>query len=254
MKTTKNAYSKCSKFGDFDKQRNVPLVHEESSQDSQMKTTKNIVAYFDFDGTLTHKDTLIPFLIYTVGISRFILKIPRLLPVAILYLLNIISNEEAKERTLIILIRGYSFGQLEEKAKNFAELKLAKYIKPEVFNKLEYHFEHDHTIILVSANLAMYLRYFAKKHAIDAVIATEVEFNGGVCTGCLATRNCYGHEKVNRITDYLAQQKSGFMYSYGYGNSHGDYELLNYVDEAYFVDGDEISSWEPTTDKRQIKR
>jgi phosphatidylglycerophosphatase C len=217
--TTNNIYSKCS-------------------------STKNIVAYFDFDGTLTNKDTLIPFLIHVVGWCRFILKLPRLLPIAILYLLNIVSNEEAKDRTLIILISGYDFTVLNEKAKSFAELKLSRYIKPEVFSKLEYHFEHGHTIIIVSANLAIYLKHFALIHEIDDVIATEIEFKDQVCTGCLATNNCYGPEKVNRIVDYLHQQKISFTYSYGYGNSHGDHELLNYVDEGYFINGDQISSWE----------
>ena len=209
-------------------------------------TTKSIVAYFDFDGTLTNKDTLLPFLIHAIGWSKFILNLPRLLPVVILYLFNIISNEEAKDRALIILIRGYSFTVLDEKAKSFALLKLGKYLKPEIFSRLEYHFEHCHTIILVSANLALYLNHFARMHEIDDVIATEVEFVDQVCTGYLATHNCYGPEKVSRIKAYLAQRQISYTYSYGYGNSHGDNELLDYVDEGYFIDGEQMSSWEPT--------
>lgn len=210
--------------------------------DKQSNTNKKIVAYFDFDGTITTRDTLLPFLVYTVGYIKFILRLPLILPVILLYLTKVITNEIAKEKVLTILLKGKKENSIEKKAKGFASCSIDKYIKPEIFAKLEYHQEHNHTIILVSANLGIYLRYWAIRHRIDGVIATELDFYDGRFTGKLATRNCYGEEKVKRLVKYLDGNQN-FSYSYGYGNSRGDYELLNFVNEAYFINGGEIEPW-----------
>ena len=204
---------------------------------------KDIVAYFDFDGTITTRDTLVPFILYVVGYSRFILKLPVILIIIVAYLLKIINNEEAKERFLILMIKGISRNYLEKKAREFALLKLDKYINTNIYNKLEYHAEHKHSIIIVSANLAIYLRYWVKKHYLSGVIATEIDFNNNLATGKLKTKNCYGVEKVHRIRSYLQDNSKIYAYSYGYGNSRGDHELLDFVDEPYYIVGNFINDW-----------
>ena len=51
-------------------------------------------------------------------------------------------------------------------------------------------------LVLVSANLGVYLRYWARLHKLDYVIATELDINErNRITGRLQTRNCYGKEK-----------------------------------------------------------
>ncbi|MFN8770659.1 MAG: HAD-IB family hydrolase [Neisseriaceae bacterium] len=204
-----------------------------------------IIAYFDFDGTLTRHDTLIHFVIYVSGILKFLVNSPILLIIAILYFIRLISNEKAKELFLTIMIRGVKKQKIDILAKRFALSKLDKYIKPEIYTRLEYHLEHGHNVILVSANLAIYLHYWALKHHINGVIATEIEFDQhDIATGKLLTRNCYGEEKLKRIYDYLLSHKAEYIYSYGYGNSAGDYSLLKYVDEGYWIKGTDIISWE----------
>ena len=205
---------------------------------------KDIVAYFDFDGTITSHDTLIPFVLYVIGLPAFLFKLPQALIISFLYICKYIDNENAKQRFLTLTLRGRTHAQLELCAKNFALTKLDKYIKPEIYAKLEYHIEHWHRIILVSANLGIYLRYWVKKHNLIDVIATEIEFVDDIATGKLATRNCYGEQKIKRLMEYLAVKSLKFAYSYGYGNSAGDYALLKYVDEAYWVTDGSLISWE----------
>ena len=194
-----------------------------------------IIAYFDFDGTLSNKDTLLPFLIYCIGYIKFLGYLPRIIPVILLYVFKVINNQEAKERTLIITLKGLDEDTLIQKAKNFATTHLNKYLLPENYAKLEWHREHGHQIALVSANLAVYLRFFAQLHKIDYVIATEIELKDKVVTGKLATPNCYGEQKVLRIKEYLNKMNLSFDYAYGYGNSRGDHEMLLYVNEPYYV-------------------
>ena len=172
------------------------------------------------------------------------------MPTVVKYGLKIITNEEAKQRTLTILLKGYPKTLLEEKALMFAKTKLDNYIKPEIYNKLEYHLEHGHSVILVSANLSLYLNHWAKRHRLYSVIATEIGFQNDRCTGKLKTRNCYGEQKVIRLTEYLSKLKDKFLYSYGYGNSRGDHELLDFVDEGYWIDGVDITAWAEYRDNK----
>ncbi|MEN9391619.1 MAG: hypothetical protein RL017_917, partial [Pseudomonadota bacterium] len=181
--------------------------------------------------------------IYVVGYFKFCLKLYILFPVVILYLLRIINNEKAKQISIKCLFKNYSFAYLDVKAKKFANECLNKYIRPQIYSKLEYHLEHGHTVILVSANLAIYLRHWAQLQNIDDVIATEVTFANNICTGDLLTRNCYGKQKIYRINQYLKNKNCKFLYSFGYGNSRGDYELLIYVNEGYWVNNSGIIPW-----------
>jgi phosphatidylglycerophosphatase C len=211
-------------------------------QNNQIEN-KDIVAYFDFDGTITTKDTLIPYVLFVLGYFKFIIKLPCVIHIVIIYFLKLITNETAKEKFLTVMIKGLSRNLLETKAREFALIKLDKYINPNIYTRLEYHVEHKHPIIIVSANLAIYLRYWVKKHYLSGVIATEIEFNNNIATGKLKTRNCYGVEKVDRIKAHLNNYHKSYVYSYGYGNSKGDYEMLEYVNEPYYVTGDFINEW-----------
>lgn len=203
-----------------------------------------IIAYFDFDGTLSNRDTLAPFFIYCVGYLKFVTCLPRLIPIMFKYGLKLINNEQAKQRTLGVLLKGWDKAVLEAKAKSFAYTHLNKYLEPNIYAKLEWHREQGHCLALVSANLATYLRHFAKLHLIDYVIATEIEFIDNKVTGRLATPNCYGAQKVIRIKEFLYQNNLDFDYSYGYGNSTGDHEMLQYVDEAHYVVDDEFVEYD----------
>lgn len=77
-----------------------------------------IVAAFDFDGTITTSDSLRHFLLYLLGSRRFILTAIRSLPTLIAFKLGFIHNEEAKVRILNRVIRGWTRKSLRRKARN----------------------------------------------------------------------------------------------------------------------------------------
>lgn len=220
-----------------------------SNKDLSQINPNFIVVYFDFDGTLTRYDTLIPFLIFCVGLKEFLLKSPRLLMILINYVFKLIDNSTAKAAAIDILFKTKTHKFLLQQAKNFADHRLDRFLQANLFKKLEWHREMGHKIILVSANLAIYLRPWAFRHGLFDVIATELEVKHGILTGKLATSNCYAEHKVSRIKAYLQQKNLKFEYSYGYGNSRGDYEMLDYVIEGYFVTATKIISWSNYNDK-----
>ena len=59
------------------------------------------IAFFDFDGTITYKDSTINFIRFIKGNTKFFIGIFLLSPFLLLYKLNIISNNAIK----IIIIK-----------------------------------------------------------------------------------------------------------------------------------------------------
>ncbi|MDH5591609.1 MAG: HAD-IB family hydrolase, partial [Gammaproteobacteria bacterium] len=78
----------------------------------------------------------------------------------------------------------------------------------------------------------------AEKFGIQNLIATEPEISNGVYTGNVAGTPSYKEGKVERLNEWLADQKHTLKDSYFYSDSHNDLPLLNLVDNPVAVDPD----------------
>src|ERR1700744_5893322 len=78
------------------------------------------IAFFDFDGTITKRDTLLEFIRFTKG--RFRLGLGFLLnsPWLIAYKLKLISNQQAKERMLSHFFGDCPLDIFEDHCKRFS--------------------------------------------------------------------------------------------------------------------------------------
>ena len=76
---------------------------------------------FDFDGTLTTRDTLIEFTRYTYGKYWFFRAIMRHLHILILMKLHLYPNGKAKERFFNYLIRGLPVDIFDEICNEFVD-------------------------------------------------------------------------------------------------------------------------------------
>ena len=68
------------------------------------------LALFDFDGTLTSKDSLPDFIQYAVGKPTYYFGLLLLSPVLFSYLIGIIRNDVAKKKLIGRYFKGWSFG------------------------------------------------------------------------------------------------------------------------------------------------
>jgi len=84
------------------------------------------VAFFDFDGTLTRGDSLLPFLRMLVGPGRFYKNLARLSPVFVAYALKILDNGLAKEIVLRNYLSGMRLDELNDAGQKFATEVLPK--------------------------------------------------------------------------------------------------------------------------------
>lgn len=192
----------------------------------------SIVAAFDFDGTLTERDSLLPLLFYKEG-WRAWLKLAWLIPVFVQFLYGKISRQQTKERILTSFFKGMSIEELKQLSVAYVNENLDQLLKPEAIQRLKWHQDQGHRCILVSASLEVYLIPWAKRHGFHDVIASQLELNAsGQVTGRLLGLNCWGIEKKRRVLDLLGLKEQYELYVYG--DSQGDQELLACADYPYY--------------------
>lgn len=188
-------------------------------------------AFFDLDGTVTTRDTLIDFLIFSFEGWRVVAGFLILLPVIFLYKLKVIPNWKAKEIVFTYFFRDYSVNSFKRLCQNYAMNKLSGIIKKNALDRIYWHISKGHQVAIVSASIKDWIAPWCVTIGID-IIATEIEIKDGKLTGKFSTENCYGIEKVNRIHD-----KYGTLYNamvYAYGNSKGDEEMLQTADKPFY--------------------
>lgn len=200
---------------------------------SEAQINKPVVAAFDFDGTLTRGDTLLPFLLHALGATVVMRHAFALAPTLAGYGLGMIRNDIAKERVLTRCFSGADIGALRNQAARFAETELPGLIRSEAIRRLAWHKKQGHRCVVVSASLELYVQPWALKAGFDDVIASRLETVGeGRITGNLLGENCFGIEKVRRL-EALLGPRSGYTL-YAYGDSRGDRELLAAADHGYY--------------------
>ena len=192
-----------------------------------------VVAAFDFDGTITYRDTLFPFLFYVGGFVKTVGKLLWLSPMLAGYVMGIVSRQETKERVLTSFFQGMSLEKLRDYGKKFVEEKMPRLLKPEALQRLRWHQEQGHRCVLVTASVDAYVEPWAKQAGFDDIISSKIAVDSGsLITGKLAGNNCWGVEKTRRLEALLGPRDRYCLYAYG--DSRGDLEMLAFADYTYY--------------------
>jgi HAD superfamily hydrolase (TIGR01490 family) len=200
---------------------------------SAEQENKPVVAAFDFDGTLTRRDTMFPFLMHILGMKAFVRHVFALSPTLAGYGLGLIRNDIAKEKVFIRCLEGMNMDQLMRKGELFAANVLPNLLRPEAMQRLNWHKQLGHRCVVISASLDLYVRPWAINAGFDDVLATHLQTHeAGLVSGKLAGANCFGVEKVRRLQTLLGDRNGYTLYAYG--DSRGDRELLSSADYAYY--------------------
>ncbi|WKS96047.1 HAD family hydrolase [Riemerella columbina] len=185
---------------------------------------------FDFDGTLTTKDTMFLYLKFYNPRKYwrcFVLH----LPLFILLKMKLLSAQSVKESFIGAVLKGETKSQLEAKSQAFFE----KYY-PQIFraNALDFIANMDRAqtyAYIVTASLDIWVKPFAEALKMQ-LIATEAAFENDVFTGKFKTKNCNGEEKVVRIKQQVAHLK--YDKSIAFGDTQGDQPMLQWANEGFY--------------------
>lgn len=199
------------------------------------------IAFFDFDGTLTRRDTLLDFTRYAVGNLRFAIGLACLIPSIILYYLKIKNRGTIARQFMRHFYKGRSIRCLEQKARVYVSGPIEKIMVPDTYEAFCRHRENNDTIVVVSASPGIWLTPWCKGHNAD-LIATRMKTYNFTFTGEIEGRRCIGSEKVTRIKQKY--DLSSYDTVFAYGNSHGDVAMLKMADHAYFVKGTTLERYD----------
>lgn len=192
---------------------------------------KPVIVAFDFDGTLTLKDSLFDFLRFSFGKKRLYLGIMQLSPILFMSRVRMVSNQSAKEKLFAYFFKGMPVEAFNKLCESYA-FEIAKMVNPKAIKKLNWHQQEGHKIVIVSASIEDWIIPWAMQNNLNMVIATKVEVADGKITGKFKSKNCVGIEKTNR---FLVEFPGRNEYQlYAYGDSIGDKELLSMADFKFF--------------------
>ena len=197
-------------------------------------------ALFDFDGTLSKGDSILPFLWYCFCHKQAGLKdLWRAANAWLDYALKIHGDTQAKALTMAFL-KGKTAQEVEALSEKFYQDKLMKRIFPQGVWELQKCREEGLEILIITASPEIYLRVLKKRLGVSEVIGTGCETDAdGVYTGRLSTPNCRGDEKPRRVRAYLRanEQELDEANSRAYGNSTGDLPMLAMAAQPVVVNG-----------------
>ena len=194
---------------------------------------KKIIAAFDFDGTITSKDTLIEFIKYATGKFCFYKGIILYSHLLLVYKLKLFPNWKMKQLLFSHFFRRISLVQFDAICRAFYREKGQGLFRKDACEAVQRHIAHGDTVIIVSASIENWVLPFGESLGVDVVVGTKVDINElGNLTGRFLTTNCYGMEKVKRINQLYPHRNTYYLIAYG--DSRGDKELLSFADEAYY--------------------
>jgi phosphatidylglycerophosphatase C len=189
-----------------------------------------VVAAFDFDGTLSPRDNVVPFLRWVAGTRATAEAFAT--TAALLGRAGRASwtRDRVKAEVVRRLLGGRDATDVDTLSRSFADEILQRHLRREAVERADWHREQGHRLVIVSASFATYLRPVAERLGFDAVLATELEVgDDGLLTGRLAGANVRGPEKARRLDAWLAGSPA---FVWAYGDSSGDRELWARADRA----------------------
>ncbi|MDQ7947308.1 MAG: HAD-IB family hydrolase [Pedobacter sp.] len=193
---------------------------------------KETIAVFDFDGTITRKDTLLAFIRFSKGNLRFLLGFLLFSPLLLAMKLRLYPNWKAKEQLFTYFFKGTKIEDFDHWGEDFSAV-IHQLLRNEAIRALKLHLGKGHKIIVISASIENWIIPWTKIMGIEVTLATKIAVDDhGRLTGKFLTKNCYGQEKVVRLLEALPNRHE--FHIVAYGNSRGDRELLDSADERYY--------------------
>jgi len=213
---------------------------------------RDVVVVFDLDGTLTVRDTSLPFVAHAVGARRLAFIVAARSPLFLVDLLGAAQREvvgpvrlggvggrwesEMHRRILNGAFRGATRDKLVRHGNEFAHEALDDFVTPEASAQFRWHQDQGHTCVLASASLDLYVEPWAKRMGFDQAVATRLAYDDqGHFSGRFHGEPCWGSEKLRRVRHVVGSIEDSTVVVYG--NAKGDAALLAAADLPLSIHG-----------------
>jgi phosphatidylglycerophosphatase C len=204
-----------------------PGMQRQQRDGASLRSSAPIIA-FDFDGTLTTKDTFLAFLRWRSGQIGYWRAVARLTPALISFVRHR-NVERLKAQAVGVFLRGAPMTTLKAEAREFAATAAPALLRPDALQVWRRHQAEGARMVIVTASPEAVIAPFAHGLGADLLIGTRLEIDAeGRLTGALDGPNCRGQEKVNRLNAVFGP---ALRLKAAYGDTDGDIEMLGIADQ-----------------------
>ena len=194
----------------------------------------NRIAIFDLDGTITRRDTFLPFLAgylrrhpaRALGLWRLPFSLAR-------YAVGLSDRGRLKASLVRQVMRDAERDSVDAWAREFCRTQLPQLLNPGALAAIDRHRAAGDRLVLLSASLDLYVPLVAATLGFDETLCTGLSWRGDRLEGRLTTENRRGAEK-RRCVESLRERFPGSPFA-AYGNAKSDFEHLLIVDEPLLV-------------------
>ena len=185
---------------------------------------------YDFDGTLTTKDSLFAFLKFATPRGKYILAVVSLAPLLVLAKLGLISKAEAKRKLISACLIGKSKTELSSLAiRFFKKIKDTPFFREKALVSIENN-KGKGKIYIVSASVDIWMEAIAKNLGVG-LICTQADFKNDIFSGNFKTPNCNYEEKPKRVLAEI--DLNNFSEINYFGDSKGDMAMKSLATAFY---------------------
>ena len=189
------------------------------------------IVAFDFDGTLTVRDSFTQFLRWRAGGSGWFGGLARMAPDLAAWVGHR-DRGRLKAASVREFLKSVPRIQLEADADAFAGQVWPGFIRHDALACWKDWGRRGAYRVIVTASPETTVAPFARRLAAEALLGTQLVFDADDrVTGAFAGPNCRGEEKVRRLRAAFGED---MQLAAAYGDTTGDTEMLAIADEAGF--------------------
>lgn len=183
---------------------------------------------FDFDGTLTVRDSFTGFLEWRRGRAAYLAGLPKLAPALAAYVVRR-DRGALKSAAVRAYLKDLPRAALEGEVEAYAEACATRLFRPDALAVWNAWGARGATRLIVSASPDVVVAPFARRLGADELIATTLAFDAqDRVAGAFATPNCRAAEKVVRLKARFGED---VRLRAAYGDTSGDHEMLQLAEE-----------------------
>ncbi|MGH7026930.1 HAD-IB family hydrolase [Brevundimonas sp.] len=189
------------------------------------------IVAFDFDGTLTIRDSFTAFLRWRAGAGGWALGLVKMAPALVSYI-----GDRDRGRIKAASVREFLLGverqALETEAERYAAEVWDRFMRPDALACWNAWGDKGAHRIIVTASPETTVAPFARRLGAEGLLGTRLAFDAqDRVTGAFAGANCRGEEKVRRLR---AAYGDDMTLAAAYGDTSGDTEMIAIATEKGF--------------------
>jgi HAD superfamily hydrolase (TIGR01490 family) len=189
------------------------------------------LALFDFDGTVTTRETFADFIRYAAPASRTRAGAIALSPMVVGYRLGWISGHRIRAAAIRVGLSGLRHAALEAHGRKFARDRIPSLLRPEMMARIDWHRGRGDHVCVVTGALDTYMQPWCDAEGLD-LLSSQLRIDEGRAAGRYLGAQCVAAEKARRIGERF--DLTAYRAVHAYGDTAEDFDMLRLAHYAQF--------------------